>query len=205
MVELYFPNGCNTCNGNVELIEDKRIYKCLDCGAYVTYHHKTTDFSRMYEPLGYLADEEINRLRKDLKSAIVFFWRHRRSIQTDRYGLLFTAPINVVYNKFVVKVDYESDQEYGYSIKKKDDLVNMFLIDICKHAVFKKEELIPVRNREKTYVWLASELGMPAKGFSIGLLTSKQLKRSIEICHENQQRINAITVGDNEWFDRDQE
>lgn len=193
--ELYFPNGCDLCGSTVNLFEERNIYECSECGASVTYHHKETEFSKLYEPQGYLAGIYINKLRKSLKDAVRFFWGGKRVLQT-KDGIKEMAPINVVYPKFLVKVDYLGDHEFGIPIDKKDEYTNVFMIDIDKHSMFEFSELGNVSNREKTYTWLAEGIGILAKDFKIGYLTKEQLLIAIELCHEQQRRIKAITVRD---------
>lgn len=202
MNNLYFPNGCNICKSPVELLEEKRIYRCTECGASVTYHKLDTEFSKRYEPLGYLANHETNALRKKLKDIISDLWIHKRTL-VDGNSIKFVSPINEIYSKYLVKVKYLGEDEFGISESVKGEYYNVFLIDFDKYAMFRRDEMMGVQNREKTYVWIAEELGLNAKDFKIGYLNKDQLTRAIEICHEKRREINARTVSDSKWYDQD--
>ena len=185
IITKYFKDGCTVCGGEVTFLEDSYIYKCNDCEAFAAAHRVDTDYSNKYEPYQYLANNEINELRKTLEEVFNTIWQKRMKVKYENSGLInMEAFINIIFPENVRSII--NDKLIYVKVLKRNTQTNE-----CTIYAFDEEKLIknydyeklqPVTNRGKAYVWLARELGINISECQIGHLSLAQLKEGIEIC-----------------------
>ena len=81
----FYPKVCNICRGEVNYVADKNkdviedyngsgyMYVCSKCGAYIGTHSRNPKKAR-----GILADEEMNKLKRDCHFLVDSMWKTHR-------------------------------------------------------------------------------------------------------------------------------
>jgi len=194
-IKTYFPNGCPICDGPITFNERTFIYFCLDCGAYVSAHRDDTEFTAKFQPTGYLANKEVNLLRKAVLDAMKPLFLERVKIQ-GRHNTIETSLVNVLHKDYCVRLRLDDEEiVYGKVISNTDQTdYKIFIIDSGKTVTVAPEELENVTNRDKTKIWLAQKLGLKVSECNIKHLNEKQLEKALEVLTEgvNESRQQAI-------------
>lgn len=181
LAKYYFKNGCTNCNGGeVFYLENAFLYKCRKCKAFAHAHREKTLHAKKHEPFQYLADQNINNLRKTLEDLFNRLWRDKITYNVGTKKRRESL-INIVYQ---------------YNIRKlNNDFVRIINIDPatkkCSVISFEERQVIDdinylkldsATNREKSYLWLSEQLNVNYDMCKIGYLSELQLKIAIELC-----------------------
>jgi len=181
----YYPEGCPLCGSSVEYNEENYFYKCTACEAWSSAHRTNTEYSKEHEPKGILCDQATHNIKKQLEPLFNYFWQGRYLFQHEG-GTRFTAPINVVYRPFLRRINLLDEPKYGIAHGIEDDgFVKVWVLEDERFSKYKHEELIPVDNRQKAHIWLASMLNIPISECRLGYLDKSQLLMAIKICTEH--------------------
>ena len=195
IINKYFPDGCPLCREAIFFNEETFIYFCRGCGAFVSAHRDDTEFTAKFQPTGYLANKEVNLLRKAVLDAMKPLFLERVKIQ-GRHNTIETSLVNVLHKDYCVRLRLDDEEiVYGKVISNTDQTdYKIFIIDSGKTVTVAPEELENVTNRDKTKIWLAQKLGLKVSECNIKHLNEKQLEKALEVLTEgvNESRQQAI-------------
>jgi hypothetical protein len=175
-IDKYFPNGCEICRGPVELNEERYVYKCAVCGAFVSAHRSSSEYAEKFEPKGYLASKEINIIRGQLTKAMESLYKSNgtskpliSSISKDFYVELIINSDKPVYGK------YEGKSMFDTNLRIVKDINNGTIHEL------RDDQWKTISYRTKTYIWLSTQLKMDVNACKIKLLDVIKLKEALRI------------------------
>jgi len=197
--EYFYRNGCTVCeDGKITFNDDTFTYKCMNCGAYASAHRIDSEFSKINEPYQYLANEEVNTLRKKLETIFNSIWQERVDYKRND-DIKTAAIINLIFNDNIRIYQKGDESQYVRVLyhDKPNSICNVFSYN--SNIMFEGidyAKLDSVTNRQKTYVWLSNQLGIVPQHCQIGYLSEIQLKKAIVICMKGltNARRNAIAT-----------
>ncbi len=175
-IDKYFPEGCESCGGPVELNQSTYTYTCAICGAFVSCHRLNSEYAEIYEPKGYLASKEINEIRSEVNKAMEKLFKtdgdHKPVISKifkDYYVEIITNSPTPVYGVYEGNSMFEKDRVIVKNIKTKERLS------------LSDNEYKTISHRTKAYIWLSQRLKMDVNDCKIKRLNVNQLKEALRI------------------------
>ena len=181
-IKEYFPDDCPLCKGKITFNTESFMYICLGCGGYVSAHRQDTEYTKRYQPEGYLANKEINLLRKAASRAMKPLFMERIKIQ-GKYAPIDVALINALFEDYYVSLYVDEEEKlFGQVISNTNQVdLQVSLMDSGKVIEVEKDDTDTISNRDKARIWLARQLGLTYNQCQIKFLNSDQLKRAIEL------------------------
>lgn len=196
-VKQFFAEGCPICSGTIFFDSQSYSYHCKDCQAYVSAHRVDSDYAVKGQPQGYIANKEINLLRQAVTNVMTPLYMEKTKVQ-GKHAHIDTSLINVIYTDYCVKVIVDKGEMLYAAVisSQDDDSTNVRLIETGQMATIKSGYIRRVTNKEKTYIWLAGQLGLKTEQAHIKHLNKKELEKALEVLTKavsqaRQQAINS--------------
>jgi len=193
-INYYFPNGCTECGGEIKFLNSLFIYKCKECGCFASAHRQNTPNSKKYEPYQNLSTKEINKLRKELRNIFDLLWNSRILILRKNVpNPIYEALINIIYTENL-RIFEGVEPPFVFVTLTSKGKCDVETLSKEKIKDLNYQDLKVVRNRDKAYMWLSKELGIPFELCRIGYLTEQQLIKAIEICTQNVNKARTSGI-----------
>ena len=182
IIKEYFPNDCPLCQGKITFNTNSFMYICLGCGGYVSAHRQDTDYTKKYQPEGYLANKEVNLLRKAASRAMKPLFMERANIQGN-HEPINVALINIIFEDYYVSLNIDDSERLFAQVISQTEQENLqvSLMDSGKVISVEREDTDTISNRDKARIWLAKQLGLTYQQCQLKSLNTNQLKRAIEL------------------------
>lgn len=179
---LYFPNGCNICGGEVKYHKDIFIYKCNNCEAWADSHRKGTIKNNAFEPTESLANQTTHEIRSKLRHIFgkLYIDKIQRIVKKE---IIYTTIINIIYPENIISYNDGRGNSYAKTIYSKEDIIQIEFISNGLTQYVKTADINKVSNRSKALLWLSLQLNISVDRCKIGFLNINELNKAIEICY----------------------
>lgn len=182
IIKDYFPDDCPICKGKITFNTESFMYICLGCGGYVSAHRQDTEYTKKYQPTGYMANKEINLLRRAATKAMGPLFMEKVKIQGKHEPITVTL-INIVFENYYVSIHIDDNERlFGEVISQTNQVdLQVSLMDSGKVITVEREDVDTISNKDKAKIFLAKQLGLTYHECQLKYLNITQLKRAIEL------------------------